>query len=71
MLIVRTNLLIEVVICGASQKRPSRDSTLTYSPRGFTFWDAPQIAAYLEKLNLLLEGCRCCSDKEVGMDGIY
>ena len=40
----------EVVRCGASQKNSPRDSTKSYSPRTITFRDAPQIAAYHEKL---------------------
>ena len=44
------NLLSEWCRCGASQKKPSRDSTLTYSPRGFTFRDVPQMRHYHNKL---------------------
>ncbi len=36
--------------CGASRKKPSRDSTPKYSPEWFTCRDVPQIAAYREKL---------------------
>ena len=47
------NFLGEVVRCGASRKKPSRDSTLKYSPGWFTFRDVPQIAAYHKKLQAL------------------
>ena len=40
----------EVVRCGASQKKPPKDSTLMYSLGRFTFRDVPQIAAYHTKL---------------------
>ena len=43
-------LLSKVVRCGTSQKKTPRDSTKTYSPRGLTFWDVPQIAAFHNKL---------------------
>ena len=33
--------------------------------------EATQMRHYHEKLNFLLEGGRWCSDKEVGLDGIY
>ncbi len=46
------NLLSEVVRCGASQKRPPKDSTLRYSLGRFTFRDVPQIAAYHNKLKV-------------------
>ena len=46
----RPNFLGEVVRCGASRKKPSRDSTLKYSPGWFTFRDVPQMAAYHKKL---------------------
>ena len=36
--------------CGASQKKPSRDSTLSTALDGLIFWDVPQIAAYHKKL---------------------
>ena len=36
--------------CGASQKKPSRDSTLSTALDGLSFWDVPQIAAYHKKL---------------------
>lgn len=32
------------------KKKPLWDSTKTYSPKGFTFRDVPQVAAYHEKL---------------------
>jgi hypothetical protein len=35
--------------CGASQKKPLKYSTLTYSLERFTFRDVPQIAAYHKK----------------------
>ena len=38
--------LSEIVRCGTSQKKPTRDSTMTYSPSRFKFSDVPQIAAY-------------------------
>ena len=44
------NFLSEAVRCGASQKKPLRDSSLTYSPEWFTFRDVPQIAPYHKKL---------------------
>ena len=47
-----TNLLLEVVRCGASQKRPPKDSTLRYSLGRVTFRDVPQIAAYHNKLKV-------------------
>ena len=47
------NLLSEVVRCGASQKKPTKDSTLMYSLGWFTFSDVPQIAAYHNKLQTL------------------
>ena len=40
--------------CGASQKRAPRDSTKTYSPWCFTFWDVPQMRPYHAK-------CRGCA----------
>ena len=40
----------EVVRCGASQKKPLRDSTHSTALSGLIFWDVPQIAAYREKL---------------------
>ena len=40
----------EVVRCGASQKKPLRDSTHSTALSGLIFWDGPQIAAYREKL---------------------
>ena len=43
-------LVGEGVRCGASQKKAPRDSTKTYSPWCFTFWDVPQIAPYHTKL---------------------
>ncbi|MBR2975609.1 MAG: hypothetical protein IKC57_02040 [Alistipes sp.] len=46
-------LLSKVVRCGASQKKTPRDSTKTYSPRGLTFWDVPQIAAFHDKITKL------------------
>ena len=46
----KTHFSSEVVRCGASQKKPLWDSSKTYSPKGFTFRDVPQIAAYHEKL---------------------
>ena len=36
--------------CGASQKKPPRDSTQSTALGGLNFWDVPQIAAYREKL---------------------
>ena len=36
--------------CGASQKKPLRDSTHSTALSGLIFWDVPQIAAYREKL---------------------
>ncbi len=39
----------EVVRCGASQKKPLRDSTQSTALSGLIFWDVPQIAAYREK----------------------
>ena len=36
--------------CDASQKKPSRDSTLSTALDGLIFWDVPQIAAYHNKL---------------------
>ena len=44
--------------CGASQKKPLRDSTRSTALSGLIFWDVPQIAAYREKLNFLSEGVR-------------
>ena len=44
-----TNFSSEGVRCGTSQKKPLWDSTKTYSPKGFTFRDVPQVAAYHEK----------------------
>ena len=35
--------------CGASQKKPLRDSTHSTALSGLIFWDVPQIAAYREK----------------------
>ena len=49
-LLQEINLLSEVVRCGATQKKPPRDSTKPYSPRRFTFSEVPQIAAYHNKL---------------------
>ena len=40
----------EVVRCGASQKKPLRDSTHSTAMSGLIFWDVPQIAVYREKL---------------------
>ncbi len=45
----RDEFLSEGVRCGASQKKAPRDSTKTYSPWCFTFWDVPQIAPYHAK----------------------
>ena len=53
-----TNLLSDVVRCGASQKKPTKDSTLTYSLGWFTFSDVPQIAAYHNKLQTLELNCK-------------
>ena len=44
------NFVSEVVRCGASQKKPPKDSTLMYSLGRFTFRDVLQIAAYHTKL---------------------
>ena len=44
------NFVSEVVRCGASQKKPPKDSTLMYSLGSFTFRDVLQIAAYHTKL---------------------
>ena len=46
----RNYFLEEAVRCGASQKKPSRDSTLSTALDGLIFWDVPQIAAYHKKL---------------------
>ena len=35
--------------CGASQKKPPKDSTFS-TALGGSFWDVPQIAAYHKKL---------------------
>ena len=43
------NLLSEGVRLGLSQKKTPRDSTLTYSPRGLTFWDGPRMTPYHRK----------------------
>ncbi len=51
--VVRGSLASEGVRCGASQKKAPRDSTKTYSPWCFTFWDVPQIAPYHVKLKAL------------------
>ena len=45
----------EVVRCGASQKKPLRDSTHSTALSGLIFWDVPQIAAYREKLLVFLQ----------------
>ena len=45
-------LVGEVVRCGASQKKAPRDSTKTYSPWCFTFWDVPQMRPYHAKHRL-------------------
>ena len=46
----RPNFSGEGVRCGASQKKPPRDSTRSTALGGLNFWDVPQIAAYREKL---------------------
>ena len=46
----RPNFSGEGVRCGASQKKPLRDSTQSTALGGLNFWDVPQIAAYREKL---------------------
>ena len=43
------NFLSEVVRCGTSQKKPSRDSTNSTALDGLSFCDVPQIAAYHKK----------------------
>ena len=48
---VRGSLASEWCRCGASQKRAPRDSTKTYSPWRFTFWDVPQMRRYHAKLS--------------------
>ena len=48
--VARPNFSGEVVRCGASQKKPPRDSTQSTALGGLNFWDVPQIAAYCEKL---------------------
>ena len=48
---VRGSLVSEWCRCGASQKRVPRDSTKTYSPWYFTFWDVPQMRRYHTKLS--------------------
>ena len=45
-----TNFSSEGVRLGLSQKKPPKDSTLTYSLGRFTFRDVPQIATYHTKL---------------------
>ena len=39
----------EAVRCGASQKKPPKDSTNSTALGGLNFWDVPQIAAYHDK----------------------
>ena len=51
-LAVAANLSSKAVRCGASQKKTPRDSTKTYSPRGLTFWDVPQITAFHDKFDV-------------------
>ena len=55
----RPNFLSEWCGSGASQKKPPKDSTKTYSLGRFTFRDVPQIAAYHKKFNVAGEGSRC------------
>ena len=50
---VRGSLVSEWCRCGASQKRVPRDSTKTYSPWYFTFWDVPQMRRYHAKQPLI------------------
>ena len=55
----------EVVRCGASQKKPPKDSTLMYSLGRFTFRDVPQIAAYHTKL---LENAKLLTNLNKGLN---
>ena len=50
-ILLTANLMLEIVRCGTSQKYPTWDSSLTYSPSGITFREVPQIAAYNIKLD--------------------
>ena len=64
------NFLGEVVRCGTSRKKPSRDSTPKYSPGWFTFRDVPQIAAYREKLISCQKGSDLALTRKLA-DGTY
>ena len=52
-LITLKTLMLERVRLGLSQKKAPRDSTLTYSPRGLTFY-----LPFITTRNLRVEGCR-------------
>ena len=62
----KLNFSGEVVRCGASQKKPLRDSTHSPALSGLIFWDVPQIAADREKLISCQKGLDVVSIKKFG-----